>query len=340
MTILFAGGEDSDLTPSGLCSVSTNTAYFRSTKARCALSIGVTPFNTHTEGWTGTFSTASSEFWFTGRFFGTYPFGNFAGEGLVFLDGLTRRLYLTLTGAGTSPFRLTKRTASGTNTILQDSSYAVGTGGSIKIDVYVRYTVTGQVKVYMNNTLVIDYSGNVTTDSATTLSGFICGKFHSAATAGSADPCFWSEIIAATVDTRSFSLVTLPCNDAGNTTSWTDGTDETKINEITTNDATIISSDTANQVNQFTIDSTNLAGNPGIVAVTVNARAQKGATGPANAQLMVRTYSTDYVSSTKALQSSLQPTIGIWETNPNTGLAWTDDELMAVGFNVGIKSIA
>lgn len=340
MTILFAGGEDSDLTPSALGAVTTNTAFFRSTKARCALSIGTTPAGNYTEGWTGTMSTASSEFWFTGRYYAEY-FGNSTGEGLVFLDGLTRRLYLTQNPSnGNNPLSLVKRTAGGTNTILQNSSLAFSAFGLIKIDVYIKYAVVGRVRVYTNGTLVIDYSGDVTTDSATTLSGFVCGKFHCQATAATAGPCHWSEIMAATVDTRSFSLVTLPCADAGNTTSWTDGTLASKINEVTVNDATIISTDTANAVNQFTIGSDNLAGNPGIVAVSVVARAQKGATGPANAQLMVRTYGTDYVSSTKALQTSLQPTIHFWETNPNTGLAWTDDELMAVGFNVGIKSIA
>lgn len=68
-----------------------------------------------------------------------------------------------------------------------------------------------------------------------------------------------------------------------------------------------------------------------IRAVKVQSRVVKnGGTALANAQLGVRTYSTDYFSASKAVTLLLGRVSEIWTVNPNTSAAWTISEVEAM----------
>jgi hypothetical protein len=338
MTILLAGGEDLEFSPLGTGSIDTATTAARNTtRSRCALKIGPCAANSLTEGWLGQLSTPSSVFWTTMLGYSDYN-GNGIGDAIAFFDGATRRLVIKPV-SNLGAWALYTRNAAGTYTLLYTSSATVVYGTLLRFDVYVNYAVAGQVIVYLNGVKIIDYSGDVTTNGATTLSAVMPGQISGQVTASSSGSTWWSEIIAATVDTRSMRLVTLPPAGSGNTTAWTGGTTTTNINEVTLSDATLISSGTAGQVNEFTVTSSGITGNPGIVGVVVNARAQKGGTGPTKADLMVRTASTDYVSADIPLAASFGLISNTWETNPNTAGPWSASDLTAAGFNVGVKSV-
>lgn len=337
MTILFAGGEDADFTKIGICTVDTTTSVARRTaNARCSLKVAS---NSVGDGWQAVFPAAQPSFWLTGRlYFGGDVYNVAAARMLALVDNATVRLALVPSGGSgqvTSAlfWRLVKIDNASAQTTLVTASNAISIGVLTKIDVFVNYAVAGQVQVYLDGTKIIDYSGDVTTNSAASLSGAILGM--PAASSGST--AHWSEVLAATVDTRGLSLATLPPAAAGNTFGWTGAT--TDVNEVTLDDATQITSPAAGQIAQSTVTSTSISGSPGIVAVVVNARAQKGGTGPQSADLMVRTGGGDYASADIALPASFGRISNVWETNPATGNAWLASDLTAAGFNVGIKSV-
>jgi hypothetical protein len=133
-------------------------------------------------------------------------------------------------------------------------------------------------------------------------------------------------------------LITLAPAASGNTFNFDSGS-VSSINETTLDDATVITSGTVGQVAQFTVGSSGVTGSKAIKAICISARAGKGATGPANAKMSVRTGSADYSTSSIALQAGSVGRIqGVFTTNPGTGNAWTNSELTAAGFNIGIVS--
>lgn len=341
MTFLFVGGEDSDFNKLGACALDTaTTAARRASKARCSLKVASGAVG---DGWQAVFSGAAPSFWVTGRgYFTSIPNVAYSSPShmVALLDAAgVRRLALVLpAGAYTANFtkywRLVKIDAAGAMTTLATAGNTLSTDTLQKIDLYVNYAVDGQVQVYLDGTKIIDYSGDVTTDSATTLASAVFGQDYAV---GSTVADYWSEIMVSTTDTRSLSLVTLPPAAAGSTFNWTGTTSD--VNEVALDDATLITSATAGQIAQTTVTTTGLAGTTGIVALVVNARAQKGATGPQNAELMVRTGAVDYVSADIALPASLGLISKAWDANPATGSAWSVSDLTAAGFNIGIKSV-
>lgn len=342
MAFLFVGGEDSDFNKIGACSVDTaKTAARRTGNARCSLKIAGAAVG---DGWQAGFSAAASSFWVTGRGYFTFNGSvatNLPSHMLALLDASgVRRLALVLPAGAyvannAKYWRLVKIDAAGTMTTLATAGNMLSTDTLQKVDVYVNYAVAGQVQVYLDGAKIMDYAGDVTTNSATALAGVVFGQDHAV---GATAPAYWSEIIVSTTDTRSLSLATLTPAAAGNTFNWAGATSD--INELTLDDATLITSVTAGQIAQTTVTTTALSGTTGIVAVVVNARAQKGGTGPQNADLMVRTGGVDYVSADIALPASLSLINKTWDTNPATSSAWAASDLTAAGFNVGIKSVA
>ena len=327
MTIYFAGGEDHDFSPIGSVLVNTaDTTARRAANARCSLIVANAVAGT--DGWQGLFSTTVVDFWFTARVLVSVVFST--QDLLVFLDGSTRRLIVRTDASGRVV--IVKRDATPTSTVLATSTLMLS-ATLHKIDVRVNYDATGSVDVYVDGLLWVSYSGDVTTNSATDLSGFVLG---SSSNNGSA-VVYWSEIICADIDTRHMSLVTLPPAANGNTFAWTNT--YASVDEVTINDADLCASDTANQVMQTTVTSSGITGTPAVRGVCVSARAMKGASGPSQIQMGVRTGGSDYFSSTLALDTSFGRVAAVWETNPNTAVPWVYTDLTAVGFNIGAKSI-
>ena len=79
------------------------------------------------------------------------------------------------------------------------------------VDLFVNYSTSGQVTLYINSTIVADTGPgvNVTTDGATSLSVAYMGGLSN-------DGYVWSEIIVADSDTRTARLWTMVSSTAGN----------------------------------------------------------------------------------------------------------------------------
>lgn len=335
MGILFAGGEDICFTTLGSTSVDTATTAARRTGfARCTLLVGANGIPAATDGWIGALSAASSAFWLSARAYLLTTSATAGHRVIRFLDGAVSRLELRVSSGLT--FALYKVNAAGTATLLGTASAALNGNTLTKIDIQVNYGTSGSVKIYYGGTLVLDTGTvDVTTDSATTLSGVVFGAKHqSSNTTG----IHWSEPIVHTDDTRSMTLATMEPSANGNAFTFDSGS-YTDVNETTNSDATIISSATANQVAQFAVTNTRITGNPSVKGLAVWARAQRGGTGPQNMQIGVRTASTDHWSANKSLVASMQPVVNNFDVNPGTSGAWGYTDLTAAGFNVGVKSI-
>lgn len=166
---------------------------------------------------------------------------------------------------------------------------------------------------------------------------FSSGDTNNNANSGSFSQCI---VTSGNQDTRSMKLATLGPTGAGATSSWS-GT-FADIDEIGVwNDADYIFSGTANQVSTFTL--ANLSATAATldpIAVTTGGRARKGTGGPQNIQHAIRTGATDYFAATDPTLTTSFGTMvqGIWELNPNTGLAWTVSDIN--GLEAGFKSIA
>ena len=149
----------------------------------------------------------------------------------------------------------------------------------------------------------------------------------------------YSEVIIATTDTRGRRLQRLEPTADGANTAWT-GT-FADVDEIGINDADYISTTTADQLETFVAAdiAASLSTAFAVEAVVVSVRARKGDSGPQNLQAVIRTASTDYMSSNyptlnTMFQGGQQK---VWDTNPNTLAAWTQAEVN--GIEIGVKSI-
>lgn len=330
MTILFVGGEDSDVNFVGATSVLTTGsnagATRRTTYARSTFMVTMA-----TDFVSVPLGTPQTSFWLTARH-NIANIGVTSNDMILFCDGATTKFVLK--GSDSSP---TRKWVLYKNGVLTGSlGLAIACDALVKLDIYVSYAVSGRLTVYSNGVQVFDYSGDLTSSGSSTLDSV---KLSSLTTYNSTYySTHWSELIAATTDTRSLGLATLPPLANGNAQSWTGAV--TDINEITLSDATAITSATANQIAEFTISNLGaITATTPIVGLSINARASRGSTGPQNAQLVTRIAATDYVSPTQSLTLSLAPVTYNFLTNPATSTAWSGADLLATGFNIGIKSI-
>jgi hypothetical protein len=243
-------------------------------------------------------------------------------------------------------FRLLKNGAAQTDGIVRgqywDGSAWVNIGGGpftnsvnteetlhIKMD-----EASGIFRRYRNTVLDGELLGDTIRTAAITID-----RIEFASSSGTGAQTF-SEIIIATTDIRGRRLQRLEPTADGANTAWT-GT-FADVDETGVGDSDYISSNTANQVETFVVAdiAVSLAAAHAVEGVVISVRARKGEAGPQNLQAVLRTNSTDFVSSNyptlnTVFQGGLQK---IWETNPDTAAAWTQSEVNAI--EVGVKSIA
>jgi hypothetical protein len=336
---LFVGGEDHDfLNVGGTLSVSTGGGNFRGTHARCALQ--VTSTGSLAIGWgTRAWTAAASEFWAHARCYTSS--GTSSGTTMQFFAlrlGGNAKLYLAPSSTDASPnLSLYKRTNAGVATLLQAGAGAVLTASAAHVlDVYTKYQASGgRVKVYLNEVLIIDYTGDVTTDGATTLDSLVLGTTR--ASGSTPSNTYWSECLIQADDTRSQNVHTLPVAANGNAYTFDSG-GFGDVNETTTSDASFTASATAGQLAQYTLDTSLLAGNPAVHALVLSARAQRGGSGPTQLEPNVRTAGADYYAAGITAAAAFDRLHYAWETNPATSAAWLASSIRAAGFNIGARS--
>lgn len=324
MTILFCGGELDDFSLTGLITAGTNALRYRSAYSRMTVDVNGSAGTTTTLNIYAKASfTASAAFSVTARF---YMNTQFSANAILCQFGSSTNTRLRLrTSSSTNPTTIYLEKYDGTTaTTLATSTATLSVGTLYRLDIIVDYQTSGRVRVFIDGTGYIDYSGDPTVTGGTTLD-----SFHLGSNVTNTTMC-WSEVIVSTQDSRTLSLVTLAPNAAGTTSSWTGA--YTDIDETTASDVDVLTSATAMQ-----ITSVNCTGMPSgwsnltVTAVKVIVSAARGSTGPSKLALGVRTNSTDSFPTAVTLDTGFStPVTTYYELNPVTGVAWTTTEIDAL----------
>lgn len=141
-----------------------------------------------------------------------------------------------------------------------------------------------------------------------------------------------SQFIIADEPTVGLRVLTCPATGVGDNNDGTGAYSD--INEAVFNDANYVTLTANAQVKTFD-HSTDFTGYD-VLALGVAARLKCGATGPQNAQLVMDS-STNFVSSTKALNNGYSNIFAAWATDPNTSAAWAAANASATKY--GLKGI-
>ena len=335
--VYFNCGEDIGYTAVGPVGVNMATAapfLRRQQYARCSLEVGGSA--TTTDGWwSQPWDSAASEFWFSAQVYINTTAATAGHNFLSFRKGAIRRLAIrpVTSNIGSGPLGLYRINAAGTATLLASSQAFIAAGVLWKMDLQVKYAVAGYFRLYYNSTLILEFVGDLTTDGETSLDSHILNVCHT--NAGT----YWSETMVLGDDTRSLTQGVLYANANGNVFTFPTG-NYTQVIDAVTDDSSIVSSDTAEQIAQLAVNSGAASGNPGVKHVSVWARAQRGTSGPQAIQLNVRTGGSNYFSADKALAVSMSPVRHTWSQNPSTAADWVVSDITAGGFNIGVKSRA
>lgn len=218
---------------------------------------------------------------------------------------------------------------------LATSSGAVLSSAAAYIDVkIVVHASTGEFRIYKDGTEILTYTGDTSIDNTS------FGRVHFKGQTGATKEMNISQFIAASESTIGWKLATLtPSGNSATNTAWTG--DYTSIDEFPLSTSDYIESDTTGQVETYSasdIDAAYSAYN--VKALVVAARASNDSgSAISDIQFAVRTASTNYFSSNAGLTKdgtdySVQ---GIFETNPNTSVAWTQAQVN--GAEIGVKSV-
>lgn len=329
MAILACGGELEDVAVAGTVLFDTSTG-FRSAYARGRLTTAGSTTQTNYAKLT---FTPSSTVGVTGRFSqNTSLTANTVILSLAAGGNVRLRLRISST-SNTSTLYLDK--FDGTNSVvLGTSTLLIGTGSANvnKIDVLVNYTaVGGYVRVYVDQTEYINYSGDPTAGGSSSLDELRLSGGYTLGQGG------WSEIIVANEDTRPLALKVLAPNGAGDVTEWTGA--YTDIDEAAASDADTASSAVAGQI--LTTESTGMpAGGSGeaIRAVKIVASALRGAAGPQKIAIGVKSGSSYGWSADLALDTGYTAVSHTLTADPATGQAFLREAITALKF--ALRSVA
>lgn len=321
MSYLFLGAEDTDfVTP--IYDWTWQGFNYRTGFARGSIQV----YANSSMSWVECpFSTASSSFWMTARWYAD----NFTNSSVnrpvySFSDGTTRRINVTVDPAtGFVKVFTLNNTGSTTELVNQIANQAAASAVLFKFDIQINYSATGWVRIYFNGTLVFEFVGNTiaagSTSTTLTKMGFT--------NPGTSSSMYFSEIIVAERDTRTLSLYTLAPSGNGSGNQWQGS--YTDIDEGRANETDVISTTAAEQSAYFEINDIP-EGNYAIQAVKVTAQATRGVTGPANIQVGLRSAGTTTLSPNKPLDSAWTKINETFLVNPTTGLAWTRSEVNAL----------
>lgn len=226
-----------------------------------------------------------------------------------------------------------KRTSAGTVTWFVSEASKTFTNTINQYDLHIAtYGSSGSIHFYVNGSLLLTYSGDITVGSTT--------DFNQVRLSGlsSVWGAFISEIIVADEDTRLMSLKTLIPNAAGDTSEW-DG-DYTNIDDnldqIGFSDADTVHTDVAEEDMQF-----NLTGMPAgdfiCKGVKIIARATDGV-GGIGMQMGIKTNSVLHLGDTITLSGAWEQNEFIYQQNPETTSRFTPAEIDALQLAFRSKS--
>lgn len=217
----------------------------------------------------------------------------------------------------------------------------VQAGSTIQIDLRTRQTFdlnvvcnssSGSLNLYTSGTNRISVSLNTTAIAQLNKARFRA-MFDSS---GGVTRTNVSQVVIADETTVGMKVMTMYASGAGADTAWTGA--YTDIDELAYSDADFINSASADQVETFAGTTVSSISALNVRAICVTARAKRGASGPQNIQLCLRSAGTNYFSGNKTIDTGYRAIYHVWETDPATAASWTAANAAAIQF--GVKSIA
>lgn len=260
-------------------------------------------------------------------------------------DGSNERLRFTLVhDSGLAGFKV--RTASvngGTVTTLFDTTipFLLWTSGngfnSGWFNVEVDYQTSGSIKIYTNNKLAANWTGNPIVGGSSTLSKL---NIRTSRTASSWGELRTTGILVADTSLVRTYIVSLTPSAAGSTSGWTGAytvVNETLGWDLTSNATT----NTNDAISTWNVTDVSSIFNTSVVkSLTLYGWSMRGLSGPSKISPVIRTYSTNYVGSnySNPLPGNYNWWKETWTVNPNTSNAFTISELNAL--EIGVKAIS
>lgn len=337
-TVYFAGSEDIDFTFYAGMAIRTSTASFRPSWVRSGVGDGAGQVASAAEN---AVAFTATTFWAQARFCNSFAAGMVANSYIMELrssDHLPRLRFKVTNGSGpTNTFSVVKTDAVGAETVLFSGSVTWDTPGTgneaTALTWQVNYAVAGSVQVWYKGVSLGSFSGDVTTNSLTSLS-YVAVKGS-----GGGNNCFWSEVMVVDFDCRTAGLQVFAPVANGNTHNFDTGTPAAaNVNEQTLNLNTLDGSTTAAQIDEYTTGAV-IVGTFDVMAYGVSFLATKGTSGPSKMDAMVRTGGTDFVSADFSLTTYYANYQNWFITNPGGGNWLTTQIGSTAGFNIGVKSV-
>lgn len=319
MTLLFGGGEMGGFVPSDASAIEDTTgsgARWDSGFTRCGLAI----FSS--SSYADSFEFAGqTDIWIHGEIYNAGVSGALPFLGLLNASGTEVYQIQPLGSGAVNAFIWQMRRWNGSAFVDHGSTVTVSDARQT-YDLHVDIA-NDTVKLYLSGTLRLTASG--TDLSAMTDIAQIRLR--------SSGQSIHSQVAASTTSTVGGRLMTAVATATGATDQWTSS--YASVDEISYSDSDFIFSDTAAQVEMMTVTPVGSLTGYSIAGWIVTARANTSGAGPQNIQMAVRSGSTNYFTSSMALDAGYGAFCGVWETDPGTTLAWT-----TTAPQVGVKSIA
>jgi hypothetical protein len=202
--------------------------------------------------------------------------------------------------------------------------------GRHQMDVYVRAAVSGLVEFYYDKVLVASYSGDT--------SGYLITRciFGNPISFGT-DAATYSQILIADYPTVNSKVRQSLFNANGALTQWTGS--YLDIDEAIPTNADVITTGTANNRSSFKAAARNFTGYTVQAIIPMFDGLHGGGTAPTNARSFLRIGGVNYDNPTKALGIGKLSFFDIQETDPATGLAWTNAAAQDVNLEVGVQAL-
>lgn len=335
MTVLFGGGEDSEITLlTG--SVSTAAGTFRSGYARCSLSM---PWNS--TGAQHIFSGAlkdyldaqpsgDKDFWYGFRFVGG---GGFLTSqiGLQVFDSSKEFLRL-VSGPSASQIKMQTSAVGFSGPVTDYTTSAIAqpstpTEYTFRIKIH---PTLGQIQWWINGGL---WFQTPVGDTTTLCSSSPSKVFLSCPNSNSSG--YYSEIIATSADDSrvGMSLVTLAYTADGADVGWTGGV--ASINELTENQSTVLATSTAPTDSSFVAtDLPTLATSQSVRAIINSGKWRTTSGAPQNVAGYLRLGGTNYYAAAQTAIGTASTLQFIWHTNPAAAAPFTETAVNAAEFGM------
>lgn len=211
-------------------------------------------------------------------------------------------------------------------------SYTFSSLGRYALHIWGLGTASGEAEIYRDGLLMASGSADFSS-----MSGVGQLRFQQITTTADANRTLHvSEAEVATHSLISSRLTSKPPTGNGTDTDGTGGFGD--IDEIAYSEADNVVFASGGQKNSFTSAARVLTGRV-VKSVTVSARIKAEAVGPQSARFYLLISGTRYYGSTFGLTTAYLPYVGIWDTNPATGVAWTISEAQDAALQWGVEAI-